>query len=230
MRFSVRAGGEYACFSRPEFKVERVSYLVMTPSAARGVLEAIFWKPEFRWEIRKIHVLNPIRQMALMRNEVDSRQGDRPIVVERQRQLRTSLVLRDVAYVIDAEMVLRPHATDPIAKYSEQFERRLARGQYHHTPYLGTREFAAWVELASGDEARQQMDLLLGTMLFDVAFVPDPSRKEDRLTFVRHSRAGRAVTDGYTQALFFQAELKRGVLTVPREKYAELYSLEHNDA
>src|SRR4051812_15846567 len=98
--FDVRLGADLACFSRPELKVERVSYPVMTPSAARGVLEAIFWKPEIRWEIREIRLLKPIRFITLLRNELDRRQGGGPIFVEEQRQQRSSLILKDVEYVV----------------------------------------------------------------------------------------------------------------------------------
>src|SRR5437762_8262153 len=106
--FDVRLGADLACFSRPELKVERVSYLVMTPSAARGVLEAIFWKPEIRYEIREIAVLEPIRQFAILRNELSDRQGETPFIIEDKRQQRASLVQRKVAYVIRADIVRRP--------------------------------------------------------------------------------------------------------------------------
>ena len=94
----VKVWGPYACFTRPEFNVERVSYDVMTPSAARGILEAIFWKPEFRWEVREIWILNPIRHIAFLRNELAARQGQVPFFVEDQRQKRTTRALKEVAY------------------------------------------------------------------------------------------------------------------------------------
>lgn len=228
MRFQVLVAGDYACFARPEFKVERVSYLMMTPSAARGVLDAIFWKPEFGWEVRSITVLNPIRQTSIMRNELDQAQGTVPLIIERHRQLRSSLILKDVAYVIDAEIVLRSHATDPIRKYSEQFERRLARGQCHHTPYLGTREFAASFEPATGTESPLSFDMQLGTMLFDIAFITHRQQRE--MSFATHASGDRASVGGYAQPLFFQADLRQGTLVVPREKYAELHELERSDA
>ncbi len=226
--FEIRVGGEYACFSRPEFKVERVSYPIITPSAARGALEAIFWKPEMRWEVREIHVLKPLRQMALLRNELSDRQGDTPVFVEERRQQRASLILKDVAYLIRAEILLRPHAAGPLAKYAEQFQRRLARGQCHHTPYLGTREFAAWFEPAAGDEVPVALDLDIGTMLFDIAYREDPRRPE--MTFHRAGANGRRVASGYAESLFFPAQLEGGVLDVPRELYRQLYQLEGDDA
>lgn len=226
--FDLRVGGEYACFSRPEFKVERVSYLIMTPSAARGVLEAIFWKPEVRWQVREIWLLKPIRQTALLRNEVSDRQGGQPVFVEQIRQQRASVILKDVEYLIRAELVLASHADEPLAKYLDQARRRIIHGRCHHTPYLGTREFTAWFEPASGQETPVAVDLDLGTMLFDIAYREDPSRQE--LTFHRHGHQGVWKVAGYTEALFFPAALKGGVLQVPPELYGDLYRLEGKNA
>lgn len=222
--FRIKVGGEYACFSRPEFKVERVSYPVITPSAARGVLEAIFWKPEFRWEIREIHVLKLGHQMSILRNELSDRQGRWPVFVEDERQQRASLILKDVEYVLCAQMSLQPHATDPPAKYTEQFQRRLERGQCHHMPYLGTREFSAWFEPARDDDRPAKLNLHIGKMLFDIAYREDEKRQE--LSFYRQDGNGRRVVKGYAQPLFFEASVVDGVLRVPREKYLELYRLE----
>ncbi len=226
--FDLRVGGDYACFSRPEFKVERVSYVVMTPSAARGVLEAIFWKPEIHWQVREIWLLKPIKQTALLRNEISDRQGGQPVFVEERRQQRASLILKDVEYLIRAEMVLASHAEGPLAKYVEQGRRRIERGRCHHRPYLGTREFAAWFEPASGKETPVPLDLDLGTTLFDIAYRENPSRKE--LTFHRHGPMGVEEVAGYAEAIFFPASLKGGVLQVPPDLYRELYRLEGKDA
>ncbi len=223
-RLSIRLWGDYALFSRPEFKVERVSYPVITPSAARGALEAIFWKPEIRYQIVRIGVLKPGTQMAILRNELGSRQGRSPISIENDRQQRTSLILKDVAYLIEAEIHLRPHATDPVFKYADQFRRRVERGQYHHTPYLGTREFAAYFIPANGEQPAA-LDLDIGTMLFDVAFVEDAKRKE--LSFKRPGK-GKPV-HGYAHPIFFQARVENGWLSVPRELYQELRRLEGED-
>lgn len=227
-RVKIKVGGDFACFSRPEFKVERVSYPVMTPSAARGLLEAIFWKPEFRWEIREIWILNPIKETTIMRNELADRQGTRPVFIENQRQQRISLVLRDVSYVIDADPILMPHATDHLAKYLSQFERRLSRGQCHHTPYLGTREFPAWFEEAGDDHTPCQIDQEIGTMLFDLAFLEDRGRQE--ITFQKRDSTGTRQATGYSEPLFFPARLQAGILKVPAEKYQELYQLEKQHA
>ncbi|APD10406.1 MULTISPECIES: type I-C CRISPR-associated protein Cas5c [Thermus] len=221
---TVKVWGDFACFSRPEFKVERVSYPVPTPSAARGILEAIFWKPEFRYEVRRIGILKMGTPFAILRNEVENHMVQ-PFFVEDKRQQRASLVLKGVAYLIEAEMVLRPQATDPIAKYWEQFARRLERGQYHHTPYLGTREFPAYFAPPDGEEPDGSLDLDLGPMLFDIAFVEDPARPQ--LTF---KRPGKGEVKGYALPLFFHARIKGGWLEVPKEKYQELYRLEGGHA
>lgn len=217
----VRVWGDYACFTRPEFKVERVSYPVITPSAARGILEAIFWKPEIRYEVRRIGVLKLGTQVVILRNELGDRQGSKPYFVEDKRQQRSSLILKDVAYILEAEMKLRPHASDPIIKYIEQFNRRVQKGQYHHTPYLGTREFAAHFAPVNGEEP-PPLNLTIGTMLFDLAFVEDSKRGE-----IEFKRAGRAEpVKGYAQALFFNAELREGWMNVPQEPYRKILELE----
>lgn len=228
--FRIRVGGEYALFSRPEFKVERVSYPLITPSAARGLLEAVYWKPEIQWEIREILVLRQGAQTVILRNEIEDRQGIAPIVVEQKRQQRASLVLKDVEYVITAAMVLRPHARDPIPKHIDIFRRRLERGQCHHRPYLGTREFAAWFEEATGDEAPEHLvDHEIGQMLFEIAYREsgDPRRKE--LEFSMHGDTGRRTAVGYSEALFFPAAIRNNRLAVPPQLYQQLYRMEGRD-
>lgn len=223
--FIIKAGGDYACFTNPGLKVERCTYPVMTPSAARGVLEAIFWKPQFRWEIREIKVLKPIKQISIMRNEIEDRQDKTPIVIERKRQQRTSLILKAVEYVITAEIVLKVGINN-IVGYTEQFRRKLEGGQCHHTPYFGTREFAAWFEPATGKEKPDEAikELPLGQILFDTAYRENDERKE--IDFHRHKGEETRVARGYAHALFFDATIKDNVLTVPRDKYRELYELE----
>src|SRR5437868_2083046 len=134
---SLKVWGDYACFSRPEFKVERVSYPMITPSATRGVLKAIYWKPAFRYQIRRIHVLRLGSQTTILRNEIAERQGAKPFQAEDHRQQRTSLILKNVAYVIEAEIVLRSFARDQVGSYLDQFNRKVLKGQCHHTPCLG---------------------------------------------------------------------------------------------
>ncbi len=152
---TVRAWGEFAYFTRPEMKVERVSYPVPTPSAARGILEAIFWKPEFSWQVESIAVLKPIRYFSILRNEVNDRESVRAAQSwaaagggyraddARSRAQRHTLALRDVNYLLTAQIVLRPHATDDPAKYRDQFRRRIREGRCFATPYFGCREFYA---------------------------------------------------------------------------------------
>ncbi len=173
--FLLKVWGENACFTRPEMKVERVSYDVMTPSAARGVLEAILWKPAIRWRITRIDVLNPIRWTSVRRNEVGSVMSPRAtgLFIEDQRQQRAGLFLCDVAYAIHAflEMTPKAGAEDNVRKFEEMFMRRAEKGQCFHRPYLGCREFAANFELFSSqapepkaiDESRD-----LGFMLYDM--------------------------------------------------------------
>jgi len=182
--------GEYACFTRPEMKAERVSYDVMTPSAARGVLEAIHWKPAIRWVIDKIHVLHTVRFDSIWRNEVKSKLSvsnvnkamgkDRKfyLVVDKddERQQRATLLLRDVAYVIEAhfEMTVRAGEGDNPGKHLDIFNRRARNGQCFHQPYLGCREFAASFALVEPDAPVPVSALKgerdLGWMLYDIGF------------------------------------------------------------
>ncbi|WP_134725991.1 type I-C CRISPR-associated protein Cas5c [Paracoccus luteus] len=188
--FRLVARGRHACFTRPEMKVERVSYDVMTPSAARGILEAIHWKPAIRWVVNRIHVLKPIRFQTIRRNEVASKIPERAartamgrgsveglgLRVDEDRQQRAMLCLVDVAYGIEArfEITDRAGPEDSAAKHAEMFRRRAAKGQHFHQPCLGVREFPADVELvkvfppsALPDEAR---DRDLGWMLHDIDY------------------------------------------------------------
>lgn len=205
----VKVWGEFACFTRPEMKAERVSYPVMTPSAARGILEAIFWKPEFSWRIREIHVLKPIRHFSILRNEVNSKmvvttaqgwtRAGGGYFAEDDRAQRHTLALRDVSYLIKADISLSAHATDDIAKYRDQFRRRVSRGQCYHRPYLGCREFAACFGPSDGSERPIELSDDLGRMLFDLDYELDNS--------------------GRGTPRFFTATLQRGVLRIPAELY-----------
>lgn len=200
----VKVWGDFACFTRPEMKAERVSYAVMTPSAARGTLEAVFWKPEFAWRVREIHVLKPIRFFSILRNEVNDKASMRPTGPymadePAHRAQRHTMALRDVAYVIHADIVLKPHAVgEHPAKYRDQFRRRVARGQCCFAPYLGCREFTASFAAPSGDEQPVEMTDDLGLMLFDLDY---------------------GVEEGRNVPRFFQARLDNGVLKVPPELY-----------
>lgn len=202
----LRVWGDYACFTRPEMKVERVSYPVPTPSAARGILEAIFWKPQFRWIVREIHVLNEIRFASFVRNEVKQRQS---VDVARRwsrngggfaatddRTQRHTLALRDVAYMIRADLELVAGGTDDPAKYRDQFRRRVRTGACFSRPYLGCREFAAQFAEPTGQERTIRLDDDLGRMLHSLRYAPDGT--------------------GSAEPAFFDARLVDGVLHVPR--------------
>lgn len=208
-RFCLEVSGPLACFTRPEMKVERVSYEVMTPSAARAVFEAILWKPEIRWRVQCIEVLRPIRWMNLRRNEVTSKVqvptairtmkvgiGRLGIDVEDDRAQRASLLLRDVAYRIHADLELAPQVAGPLVKYAEMFARRVRKGQCVNQPYLGCREFAADVRLIEpGAPAEPPIDetRALGWMLHDLDF-SNPADPQPR---------------------FFDARLQSGRVQVP---------------
>lgn len=224
----VKVWGDFACFTRPEFGVERVSYEVMTPSAARGILEAIFWKPEFRWRVREIAVLKPIRHYSILRNEMNSVQSERSArswqahgggyYADDDRAQRHTLCLRDVAYIIRADVELKEHTTDHPAKYRDQFRRRVKRGQCFTQPYLGTREFSAFFGPPDGDEEPIEPgeEYGLGLMLFDVEFEPEAKGK---VAYAGHGADGRTVERGNARPRFFQARLSGGVLRVPPELY-----------
>lgn len=176
----LRVWGDYACFTRPEMKAERVSYDVITPSAARGILEAIHWKPAIRWVIDRIHVLNPIRFENIRRNEVESKASakKKAIYVTEERQQRSSLVLKNVQYIIEAhfEMTELRSVEDTPEKHFNIFLRRARKGQCFHNPYLGCREFPANFELMEDDADSSSYEILhtgdidLGYMLLDQTY------------------------------------------------------------
>ena len=184
--------GDRACFTRPEMKVERVSYDVITPSAARGILEAIHWKPAIRWVVDRIHVLKPVRFESIRRNEVGSKLSPGNVsramkagstaglatYVDEDRQQRAATVLRDVAYVIEAHFELTDKAgpDDSVGKHLDIFNRRARKGQHFHAPCLGVREFPAHFELIEDDHPlpdahpERDADKDLGWMLHDIDF------------------------------------------------------------
>jgi CRISPR-associated protein Cas5d len=173
----LKVWGDYALFTRPEMKVERVSYDVMTPSAARGILEAIYWKPAICWIIDRIHVLKPIRFGNIRRNELSNRASvgaNRPVCqfVEDERQQRASLVLKNVAYVIEAHFELTGYDTSDPGKHLAIFERRAKKGQCFHRPYFGCREFPVSFEWC--DEIPESVltgEQNLGFMLHDIDYL-----------------------------------------------------------
>jgi CRISPR-associated protein Cas5d len=219
----LRTWGDLACFTRPEMKVERVSYSVMTPSAARGLLEAILYKPQFRWRVHRIAVKKPIRFIALRRNEVKCRiptRNPQPICAEDERTQRNTLALRDVEYVIEASLELtslanqprrrpqcedEPEGDDNLGKYYGMIRRRASDGQCFARPCFGCREFPAHFELADESAMRVSQgtnpDSDLGMMLYDV-FDLDAMYEPGRV-------------DAKPRVSFFPARLKNGLIAVP---------------
>jgi len=200
----LRVWGDYALFTRPEMKVERVSYDVITPSAARGILEAIYWKPAIRWVIDRIHVLKPISFENIRRNELASRannvnmQGKALVCrfIEDDRQQRASLVLRNVEYVIEAHFELTDLDDQNEGKHIEIFRRRVQKGQCFHRPYFGCREFPAkfeWCETIPLSPFADQDERNLGYMLHDIDF-------SDKMT-----------------PHFFRARMRKGVIDCHQE-------------
>lgn len=179
----IKVEGEFACFTRPDLKVERMTYPCMTPSAARGVLDCILWKPEFTWHVKRIIVLKPVKFASFKRNEINKKQGKTPIIVddEKNRAQRNSIVLKDVAYVIEASI---HQATSPVKnptkKYIEMFNRRARKGQCWRRPYLGTREFAAEFSLPEESDFEKGIkeDIPIGSMFLDMWYdekgIPTP--------------------------------------------------------
>ena len=210
--YRVRIRGELACFTRPEFKTERFSYEVITPSAARGILEAILWKPAIQWHIRRILLLAPPRFIQLKRNEVTKRasvanalsasRAGAPLdyFADEDRAQRNTLALRDVDYAVDAEFRLtaRAGSDDSPRKFDEMFRRRLEKGQCHMQPYLGCREFPAVVEPYTGTPPPiATATRELGYMLHDLRF-----------------------TSNGNEPVFFRAKMEHGVIEVPHWEVA----------
>ncbi|GAB6088495.1 type I-C CRISPR-associated protein Cas5c [Spirochaeta dissipatitropha] len=214
--FCLEVEGEYACFTRPEMKVERVSYDVITPSAARGIFEAILWKPAISWQIKRIEVLNPVRWTSVRRNEVGSYISPRTdgVFIEDTRQQRAGLLLRDVRYRLYAELRFTPgHGEDRKdenpAKYNAMFERRAQKGQCFNQPYLGCREFSCRFKLIDNDDSDRTKPVLedmdLGFMLYDMQF-PNPSDEDQEI-----------------RPAFYRPIMKQGVIEVPAWNSGEVY-------
>jgi CRISPR-associated protein Cas5d len=208
----VRVSGQFACFTRPEAKVERYSYPVMTPSAARNILDAICWRPQMRWIVTSITVLKPIRLMSVLRNEVQSKVS--PVAIKKWMRdgstfepliagagngtdgtPRNTTLLRDVAYWIDAHpQVFDTSGDNTPVKYVEMMRRRVEKGQCFQRPYLGCREFAAEFGPPSEDDQPIEDSMEIGRMLYDIAFLPEGNR-----------------------AAFFEARLENGVMETAPE-------------
>lgn len=219
--YCLEVWGDFACFTRPELKVERVSYDVITPSAARAIFEAIFWKPAIHWQVTRIEVLRPIRWFNIKRNEVGKTMSPSSggLVIEDNRQQRSSMVLRDVRYRLFARQKYIPVKNRPSSeqrmfakdenpgKYNAMFERRATKGQCFNQPYLGCREFSCGFRLIEptvyGEGIDETRDL--GLMLYDMDFQKDDQYGEKPAT-----------------ALFFRAKMNHGIISVPPKDSEEV--------
>ena len=217
--FCLEVWGPMACFTRPELKVERVSYDVITPSAARAIFEAIFWKPAILWQVTKIELLNPIKWTSVRRNEVGAVASKNPIFIEDKRQQKNSLLLKDVKYRIWAKLEFIPrrkrtkqsdlfdeeHHDENPAKYNAMFERRASKGQCFNQPYLGTRECVASFRLINpeSDEMAEPISESrdLGIMLYDMDFEKNLKNPP---------------------AMFYRAKMENGVIIVPPKDSEEI--------
>lgn len=216
--YGLEVWGDWACFTRPELKVERVSYDVITPSAARAIFEAILFKRYAIWQITRIEVLNPIKWTTIRRNEVGAVAGKSSIFIEDKRQQKNSLLLQDVHYRIYAKLVFIPVKDRPKEafvkhkpgddenpmKYYQMFERRAAQGQCFTQPYLGCREFAANWRLIEDSETLVpplSEDRDLGIMLYDMDFDKDLKKPD---------------------AMFYRAKMEQGVIVVPDKDSEEV--------
>ena len=210
--FRIRIRGELACFTRPEFKTERVSYEIITPSAVRGVLEAVLWKPAICWRVHRILVLSPPQFIQIRRNEVKTRAAVATVLKaarggpaldyysDEDRAQRNTVALRDADFAVEASfrMTARRGPEDNVRKFEDMFERRLNRGQFHMQPYLGCREFPAVVEKYDGAPSPWSEDCDWGQMLHDV----------------RHLERGNV-------PVFYHAQMVRGVIEVPEWKASD---------
>lgn len=210
--YQARIRGQLACFTRPEFKTERFSYEVITPSAARAIFEAILWKPAIQWHINRIFLLSPPKFTQIKRNEITKRASVMNVHTASQRGIpldyfadedraqRNTLALRDVDYAVEAEfrMTAQCGSDDNPRKFDEMFRRRLERGQFHVQPYLGCREFPAIVEPYAGDPAPLTEETRdLGYMLHDIRYGATKN-----------------------EPVFFRASLRNGVIEVPEWEVA----------
>lgn len=217
--YCLEVWGDWACFTRPELKVERVSYDVITPSAARAIFEAILFKRyAMRWQVTKIEVINPIKWTTIRRNEVGAVAGKSPIYIEDKRQQKNSLLLKDVRYRIYAKLVFipvkdrskeafgkhQPGNDENPMKYYQMFERRASQGQCFTQPYLGCREFSAsWKYIDTTEDLTSPLneDRDLGIMLYDMDFDKNPKSPD---------------------AMFYRARMEKGVIVVPDKDSEEV--------
>ena len=213
----LKVTGDFACFTRPDLKVERMSYPCMTPSAARGILEAILWKPEFQWFIRRITILKPLSFTSIKRNEISKKQNPKgePIEITENRVQRNSIVLKDVGYIIEASVYVddaliekTKNSDRPITvmKYRTMFERRVKKGQCWHQPCLGTREFAADFSIPTEQDVPWDVTYPIGCMFYDMFY----------------DEKGKAAP-----IFFYDVAIVKGVLECPEDKATKMLSSTH---
>lgn len=196
----IEVWGDFACFSAPYAKVERLTYPFPTPSAARGILSAIYMKPkEFRWQVNRIEVLSPIRYISFKRNEVKSTTSTAPISTEEERTQRQTVALQDVRYRIAASIVPRPAFVGKETQLYEQALRRIRRGKCYFQPSLGLREFACYFEESDGSRSPISQSMDAGLMVYDL-FTPEDVEVTKRTKI---------------QMSLFHAVMENGVIQVP---------------
>lgn len=202
MKHRLKVWGDFACFTRPEIKTERVSYEVITPSAARGIFEAILWGPEIQWNIESIQVLNPIKWINIRRNEIASKAAEyKEIYIEEDRVQRSSLILKDAAYLIEASLKSVSGGLNIEKKFNTIFQRRALKGQCFTQPYLGCREFSSYFKLLDEKEEYRPISETrdLGLMLYDMEYGQNEVSPQ-----------------------FFSAVMKKGKVSVPFRNNLEI--------
>lgn len=216
-KIAMKIWGDYACFTRPDLKVERMSYPCMTASAARATLECILWKPEIQWIIHSIQVLKPIKFFSVKRNELKEKGKDKPIIIENAHTPRNSIILKDASYIITASVSLTEKGKEGakvkgesvgeyLAKYREMFLRRLQKGQCYRRPYLGTRECSAEFCIPSTEDSAISETYPIGSMFYDMCY--DPQGKPSPI-FMK------------------EAIIREGVLTFEEELYNQVKNTSH---
>ena len=200
MQISIDVWGDFACFSQPISKVERLTYPVITPSAARGVLSAVYSKPkEFYWQVNRIEVLNPIRYISFKRNEVKDKVSSKPIYSDDSRTQRQTTALRDVHYRITATICPQPDFQGSVQQLYAQAVRRIEAGKCFVQPSLGIREFVAYFEMSDGKKQPIPQDMDLGFMVYDVFDLHDCTVKKKTTPMLS----------------LYHAMMRQGVIEVP---------------
>lgn len=227
--FCIEVWGDFALFTRPEMKVERVSYPVITPSACRAIFEAILWKPAIEWQIKRVEILSPIKWLSVRRNEVGTKlstrnaqsmmngkgKNDYAIIIDDNRQQRASLLLKDVRYRVYADFIMTDKAgkADNRVKFTQMFERRAKKGQCFYQPYLGCREFSAHFEYIELDKNNQP--LFEGT---ENNITPIAENQD--MGYMLYDLDFSTIND--PQPMFFHAQMKDGVISIPDKNSHEV--------